>query len=48
MEEREDHIDNLLDTEYSKYNHYKDSVLSILGIHNRKDKLDPLNEYYIR
>jgi hypothetical protein len=37
MEEKEDHID----TEYSKYNHYKDSVLSILGIGNRKDKLDP-------
>ena len=30
-----------IDTEYSKYNHYKDSVLSILGIGNRKDKLDP-------
>jgi hypothetical protein len=30
-----------IDTEYSKYNKYKDSVLSILGIHNRKDKLDP-------
>ena len=27
-----------IDTEYSKY---KDSVLSILGIGNRKDKLDP-------
>ena len=37
MEEKEDSID----TEYSKYNHYKDSVLSILGIGNRKDKLDP-------
>jgi hypothetical protein len=32
MEEKEDSIDNLLDTEYSKYNHYKDSVFSILGI----------------
>ena len=30
-----------IDTEYSKYNHYKDSVLSILGIGNRKDRLDP-------
>jgi hypothetical protein len=40
MEEK-DSIDNLLDTEYSKYNHYKDSVLKILGIGNRKDKLDP-------
>jgi hypothetical protein len=37
MEEKEDSID----TEYSKYNHYKDSVLSLLGIGNRKDKLDP-------
>jgi hypothetical protein len=37
MEEKEDSIDNLLDTEYSKYK----SVLSILGIGNRKDKLDP-------
>jgi hypothetical protein len=37
MEEKEDSID----TEYSKYNHYKDSVLSILGIGSRKDKLDP-------
>jgi hypothetical protein len=36
MEEK-DSIDNLLDTEYSKYK----SVLSILGIGNRKDKLDP-------
>lgn len=33
MEEKEDHID----TEYSKYK----SVLSILGMGNRKDKLDP-------
>ena len=30
-----------IDTEYSKYNHYKDSVLSILGIGNRKNRLDP-------
>ena len=37
MEEKEDSIDNLLDTEYSKYK----SVLSILGIGNRKDRLDP-------
>ena len=37
MEEKEDSIGNLLDTEYSKYK----SVLSILGIGNRKDKLDP-------
>jgi hypothetical protein len=37
MEEKEDSID----TEYSKYNHYKDSVLSILGIGNRKNRLDP-------
>ncbi len=41
MEEREDHIDNLLDTEYSKYNHYKDKVLSILGIDSKKNKLHP-------
>lgn len=40
MEEK-DNIDNLLDTEYSKYNHYKDSVLSLLGIGNRKNRLDP-------
>ena len=40
MEEK-DSIDNLLDTEYSKYNHYKDSVLSILGMGSRKGKLDP-------
>lgn len=37
MEEKEEQID----TEYSKYNHYKDSVLSLLGIGNRKDRLDP-------
>ena len=41
MEEREDSIDNLLDTEYNQYNKYKDKVLSILGIGNRKDKLHP-------
>lgn len=41
MEEKEDSIDNLLDTEYSKYNQYKDRVLDILGIGNRKDRLDP-------
>ncbi len=41
MEEREDSIDNLLDTEYSKYNHYKDSVFSILGIGSNRNKLDP-------
>lgn len=40
MEEK-DSIDNLLDTEYSKYNQYKDSVLSILGMGNRKNRLDP-------
>jgi hypothetical protein len=41
MEEKEDSMDNLLDTEYNQYNHYKDKVLSILGIGNRKDKLHP-------
>jgi hypothetical protein len=41
MEEKEDSIDNLLDTEYSKYNHYKDSVFSILGIGSNRNKLDP-------
>jgi hypothetical protein len=41
MEEREDSIDNLLDTEYSRYNHYKDSVFSILGIGSNRNKLDP-------
>ena len=40
MEEK-DSIDNLLDTEYSKYNHYKDSVFSILGIGSNRNKLDP-------
>ena len=40
MEEK-DNIDNLLDTEYSKYNQYKDRVLDILGIGNRKNRLDP-------
>jgi hypothetical protein len=41
MEEREDSIDKLLDIEYSKYNHYKDSVFSILGIGSNRNKLDP-------
>jgi hypothetical protein len=41
MEEKEDSIDNLLDTEYSKYNQYKDRVLDILGIGNRNNRLDP-------
>jgi hypothetical protein len=30
-----------IDTEYSKYNHYKDSVFSILGIGSNRNKLDP-------
>jgi hypothetical protein len=41
MEEKEDSIDKLLDTEYSRYNHYKDSVFSILGIGSNRNKLDP-------
>jgi hypothetical protein len=41
MEEKKDSIDNLLDTEYSRYNHYKDSVFSILGIGSNRNKLDP-------
>jgi hypothetical protein len=41
MEEKEDSIGNLLDTEYSKYNQYKDSVFSILGIGSNRNKLDP-------
>jgi hypothetical protein len=30
-----------IDTEYSRYNHYKDSVFSILGIGSNRNKLDP-------
>jgi hypothetical protein len=30
-----------IDTEYSKYNQYKDSVFSILGIGSNRNKLDP-------